>query len=64
MIHIEQFGSDSFYLKDLPKDNLLNRYELVELLRDAVEKAGINPQEFLDSSILEQFSKEYEEGLF
>ena len=64
MVHIEQFGSDTFFIKDLPKDNLLNRYELIELLRDAVENAGIDPREFIDSSILEQCLKEYEERLF
>jgi len=64
MVYIEQFGSDTFYLKDLPKDNLLNRYELIEILRQAVERAGIDPREFIDSSILDQYMKDYEEGLW
>ena len=64
MIYIEQFGSDSFYIKDLPKDNPVSRYELIELLRQAVEQAGIDPREFMDSSVLEQYLKDYEEGLF
>jgi len=61
MVHIEQFGSSTYHLNGLPQDRPLERYELIELLRQAVE-AGIDPEEFLEPHHLERFKEQFAEG--
>ena len=63
MIHIEQHGSSSYYIKNLPEDRPVERYELVELLRDAVSQ-GIDPREFMDSDVISRLVDEASESLF
>lgn len=63
MVHIEQHGSNTYYIRDLPAERPVERYELVELLRDAVNQ-GIDPREFLDSDILSRMFDEQEGTLF
>ena len=57
MINVEQYGSNTYYIHNLPKERPLERCELVELLRQAVD-SGIDPREFLDSSDLEMLLEE------
>lgn len=63
MIHVEQYGSNTYYIKNLPEDRPVERYELVELLRDAVSQ-GIDPREFMDSDIISRLVDEASESLF
>lgn len=63
MIHIEQHGSNTYYIKNLPEDRPVERYELVELLRDALGQ-GIDPREFLDSDVISRLVEETGESLF
>ena len=63
MVHIEQHGSNTYYIRDLPAERPVERYELVELLRDAVNQ-GIDPREFLDSDFLSRMFDEQEGTLF
>ena len=63
MIHIEQHGSNTYYIKNLPEDRPVERYELVELLRDAVNQ-GIDPREFVDSDVISRLVEEAGESLF
>lgn len=63
MIHIEQYGSNTFYIRNLPPERPVERYELVEMLRDAVNQ-GIDPREFLDSDVISRFIEESGEALF
>jgi hypothetical protein len=51
MVNLEQHGSSTYILNGLDS-TIIERNELVELLRQAIE-AGIRPQEFLDESDLE-----------
>ena len=63
MIHIEQHGSNTYYIRNLPEERPVERYELVEMLRDAVNQ-GIDPREFLDSDTINRFIEESGEALF
>ncbi len=57
MVNVEQYGSNTYYINDLPNDHPLERYELIELLRQAVD-AGIDPREFLSSNDLDLLVEE------
>jgi len=63
VIHIEQYGSNTYYIQNIPAERPIERYELVELLRDAVNQ-GIDPREFLDSDILSRLMDEEQDTLF
>jgi hypothetical protein len=63
MVHVEQYGSNTFHIKNLPEDRALERYEMVELLKDAINQ-GINPSEFLDRDTIEQYCTNDESELF
>ena len=63
MIHIEQHGSNTYFIRNLPEERPVERYELVEMLREAVSQ-GIDPREFLDSDTINRFIEESGETLF
>jgi len=63
LIHIEQHGSNTYFIRNLPEERPVERYELVEMLREAVSQ-GIDPREFLDSDTINRFIEESGETLF
>lgn len=63
MIYIEQYGSNTYYIKNMPQERPLERFELVELLREALNQ-GIDPREFLESDMISRLIEEESDSLF
>lgn len=61
MVRVEQHGSSTFFLKELPADRPLERYEIVELMRQLADVTNIDPEEYLSSYVLERLKSCEEE---
>jgi len=61
MVRVEQHGSSTFFLKELPVDRPLERYEVVELMRQLADVTNIDPEEYLSPYVLEQLKSCEEE---
>jgi len=61
MVRVEQHGSSTYYLKEIPTERPLERYEIVELMRQLADTANIDPEEYLSPYVLEQLKSCEEE---
>ena len=60
MARIEQHGSDTYIVKDIPEDGMINYFELVNFITEAIRVGNLDLREIADDQLQRIVSEEIE----